>query len=662
MKKIFTLFIVCLSFTKISAQTIRYVKSVASGTADGSSWVNASSDLQAMIDLSIENDEIWVASGTYLPSSLIAIRDASDFSNPASNDRDKTFLIKKNIKLYGGFAGTETALSQRNISNNETILSGNLGDNTSATDNSYHVLSIVTPVGQSLNNSLVVDGFTITGGNANSGLVYNNIYPRYWGGALFIAADDLNLNNTPTINNCKFIDNFSTAGGGAIAVLAFNLGSESIEIQNCSFINNRCNYQGGALFFYYDGVNTGEYKANIYNSYFEGNSVNNFFQGGTNGATGGAICGYKLGELIINRCIFKDNSTTAGFASTGNGSAVGLLLGAKSTIINSLFYDNDRAAVYNKESDLNIINSTLYNTNGTLIEVNSAKSIALNNSIIWTDNPIQNAITNVNTAPLSSTLNNSILNSTHQLAFTTAPVNLINTAPQFLNINTKDFKVEPNSSAVNAGNNSLYNLVAFGNIDLLGNNRVDNQIDIGAYESQGTLPVTLVNFTLKKELNSVLLAWQTVSEIDAKTYIISRSNDGIAFKELVKINAKNFQQNNYVYEDDKPSNGINYYRLEQIDLNGEINLLGIKSISFELLTTEVKVYPNPTTNEVILNFNQGDYQVLRLISKSGQILETIAVSPIQNEMRVSLTKYASGIYYLSLQGKGENFFSKVLKE
>ncbi|TZF82310.1 hypothetical protein FW774_16635 [Pedobacter sp. BS3] len=107
MKKTVLLALALIAMQGLMAQTIRYVKETGSG--DGSSWNNASNDLQAMID-AVSADpnggEVWVAQGTYYPSK--------------TNNRDDFFRIKaNNIKLYGGFEGTtETSISQRDIVNN----------------------------------------------------------------------------------------------------------------------------------------------------------------------------------------------------------------------------------------------------------------------------------------------------------------------------------------------------------------------------------------------------------------------------------------------------------------------------------------------------------------------------------------------------------------
>ena len=73
---VFRLLLLCLGYTlagsSLLAQTIRYVKPTATGTGNGSSWANASGDLQAMINASSANDQVWVASGVYKPTGTTA--------------------------------------------------------------------------------------------------------------------------------------------------------------------------------------------------------------------------------------------------------------------------------------------------------------------------------------------------------------------------------------------------------------------------------------------------------------------------------------------------------------------------------------------------------------------------------------------------------------
>ena len=114
-----------------------YVKAGATGSQNGLSWTNAYVDLQAALATAQSGDEIWVAAGTYKPTT--------------GTLRTKSFVMPAGVALYGGFAGGETARNQRDWAANMTLLSGDIGAQGNATDNSYHVV-----VGA---NNTVLDGF-----------------------------------------------------------------------------------------------------------------------------------------------------------------------------------------------------------------------------------------------------------------------------------------------------------------------------------------------------------------------------------------------------------------------------------------------------------------------------------------------------------------------
>ena len=97
----------------VHAQTIIYVDQTSTGNGDGSAWVDAFNHLQDALDASEAGNEIWIASGTYLPGDSLQAR----------------FVVSKDVRIYGGFAGAETSLDEREPLVYPTILSGDvLGD------------------------------------------------------------------------------------------------------------------------------------------------------------------------------------------------------------------------------------------------------------------------------------------------------------------------------------------------------------------------------------------------------------------------------------------------------------------------------------------------------------------------------------------------------
>ena len=141
--------------------TTYYVRQGGSGT--GTSWANAG-DLEATVATAVTGDEIWVKTGIY---------------NPVG-----TLTLPQDVKMYGGFAGTETDPSERDISKNLTTIDG-----------SNHIGGSVIH----LSNLCVIDGFIIQGGNRNS--------QNQNGGGVY--AEDHTV-----IENCIIRKNFAYNGGG----------------------------------------------------------------------------------------------------------------------------------------------------------------------------------------------------------------------------------------------------------------------------------------------------------------------------------------------------------------------------------------------------------------------------------------------------------------
>lgn len=169
-------------------RTRHYVDDSATGLNDGSSWADAYTDLQAALAAANAGDEIWVAAGTYVPGSI----------------SEASFHLKSGVALYGGFAGSETSLDQRDWEANPTILSGEIGDSNSEQDNIYHV---VTASGT--DKTAVLDGFAITRGYAHTRPGPDGDIPGVGGGILV-------ENGSPTLANLHIHHNEADQNGAGM--------------------------------------------------------------------------------------------------------------------------------------------------------------------------------------------------------------------------------------------------------------------------------------------------------------------------------------------------------------------------------------------------------------------------------------------------------------
>jgi predicted outer membrane repeat protein len=249
--KYLSVIVLCLICSR--AEAVVYVDASRPG-GNGTSWSQAYRTIEAAVNASGSGQEIWVARGTYTPTQPINLR--------------------SNTKLYGGFAGTETALSQRNIAANPTVVDGQ--------NSLVHVMVI-----ESLAPGCTVDGFHIRRGRAQGAVGWNS-----YGGGIFV-----NL-QPATIANCSFSNNSAVVYGGAIFV-----NRASVTVSNCIFVGNSAD-TGGAVAFY-------DQSPRLINCRFVGNVA----AGGN--ATGGGLW-MNLGNALVSGCVFNGNQAVYGAAISFN--------------------------------------------------------------------------------------------------------------------------------------------------------------------------------------------------------------------------------------------------------------------------------------------------------------------------------------------------------
>jgi hypothetical protein len=623
MKKVY-IFTICFALLSFNTLAQKYVKPSSSGTGDGSSWVNASSDLQGMINASAAGEEVWVASGTYKPTEKLDLA--------STNDRDKTFKLKAGVKIYGGFSGNEALLSERNPSSNVTILSGDLNnDNLPNIGDNYHV---VASAGSS--TGAVLDGFTIQHGFAD-GTVTVLQAKQNQGAGINITNEEASI----TFKNLIIRDNSSSGTGNGGAGVYLNLLNNSDCIfDNIVFDNNRAITASGGAMFFTSGV--GSPKVTVTNSKV-------FRSAGTSGAglyvigTLGNVSNFKLFNTI-----FSENRAS----STPGGGAVYVAGYTNTDVINCTFYNNSNA---NGAFSYNNALHTVLNLYNCIFNKNSTNSAGTTPADI-------RKITGA-TLDFRSNL------------FQLSPIedtdpeynNTINNTPTLLFLSTTssdaNFLKLIEGAATEKGDNSF---VTNNNItlDLAGETRIKHtNVDLGAYEFQGTLPVQLTNFTIKKTNNEIFLDWIVASESDNEKFIVERSNDGVLFERLGEVYSKGDTdvKTKYNFKDSYPLKGYNYYKLLQRDNNGTIKSLGIKVINFDFLPFDIVLYPNPTND--IINVKLGDLDFanlnVELVSSAGNKVLAKRLNSINKGDLISLdvSKFPPGIYILLIDDG-----QRILKE
>ncbi|MEM9982430.1 MAG: hypothetical protein AAF734_08035, partial [Bacteroidota bacterium] len=236
-----------------------YVSTTGDDSNTGLDFNNAYLTLQKALEESESfgvGAKIYVAAGTYKPTQGWDV--STDLTSTTANS--ESFRIPSGVEVYGGFTGSETgiidqsALDARNISANETILSGDIGNDDNVTgsgttlsfsntsDNVYHVVYT-----RNVSSTTIVDGFTIKGGSATGSFPNNNSAGWYNNGR------DGGSSN-PTIRNCLFTENNADAAGGGLFNDGNN-GEASPIITYSRFDRNRGGIAGGAGMYNTGNVN-----------------------------------------------------------------------------------------------------------------------------------------------------------------------------------------------------------------------------------------------------------------------------------------------------------------------------------------------------------------------------------------------------------------------
>ncbi|MHC4744985.1 MAG: right-handed parallel beta-helix repeat-containing protein, partial [Planctomycetota bacterium] len=252
--------------------------------ADGSSWESAYGALQNALADANAGDQIRVAQGVYRPDrNQVCGRGGCTGETTTSGDREATFELKHGIMLTGGYAGLACAdPNERNIALYETVLSGDLNgdDEPYFMNNDENSYSVVT--GSAVNSYIVIDGFTILGGNADADKLLDD--PTTSGAGMY------NYGGSPKISNCTFKNNRARRHGGAM----LNVNCADMKVSNCTFSGNHAN-RGGAI------ANSLVYRSSFENCILSGNMAME---------AGGGMAFSQFQEGTVTNCTFAHNRSS----------------------------------------------------------------------------------------------------------------------------------------------------------------------------------------------------------------------------------------------------------------------------------------------------------------------------------------------------------------
>ena len=342
MRRFGALFFVTAASPALAA--LCYVNGSASGANDGSSWTSAYTNLQSALG-SPACTEVWAAAFVYKGA----------------------FTLAPGQALYGGFAGTESQRAQRDPAAHLTVLSGDVDGNDCdgtgcangvATDvaqikgfNAGPVVSLDGTGATPVTASTVLDGFTISAGDANSA------------GGLWCNAEGAGKVCSPLLANLVFIGNRATTSGGALLCFAETGGACSPTLNHVAFVRNKAGNTGGAMYNYAENGSTS--SPQLTDVEFDGNSATQWggamYNDGLNGASSPVLVNVTFtgNDAVYGGAMYNEgtggasNPTLTNVTFSGNTAARGGALlndaqsgGIASPVLTNVTISGNHASAY----------------------------------------------------------------------------------------------------------------------------------------------------------------------------------------------------------------------------------------------------------------------------------------------------------------------------
>ena len=373
-------------YQNLPASRIRYVKPIATGTGDGSTWANASADLQKMIDELADNNpqnqtgEVWVAAGTYTPQSQLI----------SGTGYSASFRMRDGISVYGGFNADDPETSKFDRQKGTmpwdftypTVLEAAYYSHDdfkwtdkkwTLTSDSRHVVWFAPMPGESaFTNVTTLDGVTIQGGYAQGGTGLDD-FKTDRGGGVYMDGSNAYL------SNCIVKENYATGNGGGVYL-------KDGRVMTSFIYNNNADADGGAVYVDDAGLvlrsmlsnNSAHNGAGAYLHNETGNDHPEYLILSTcvvsnNTMTGNGAVYCDKGGVMMQNTITNNSCITATDATDSNASRTGgIYVDEYALVVNSVLWNNRKGTINIPMYARNPSASTVRFLNNAISGVNNA--------------------------------------------------------------------------------------------------------------------------------------------------------------------------------------------------------------------------------------------------------------------------------------------------
>ena len=173
------------------------------------------------------------------------------------------------------------------------------------------------------------------------------------------------------------------------------------------------------------------------------------------------------------------------------------------------------------------------------------------------------------------------------------------------------------------------------------------------------LPVELGSFNAELiDQSNVELTWVTITEVNNDYFVVQRSNDGQDWEDVEFVSGAGNSQNTarYVSNDYSPIKGVSYYRIKQVDFDGEYSTSIVKQVNNNIWS-DILLYPNPVNSSLTIEYNEELETEMKITDHIGQAVYC-PVLKLTDKMQYNTSSLPSGVYFVQIFRDG---FNQVMK-
>lgn len=170
-----------------------------------------------------------------------------------------------------------------------------------------------------------------------------------------------------------------------------------------------------------------------------------------------------------------------------------------------------------------------------------------------------------------------------------------------------------------------------------------------------TMPVKWVSFSAELRNGQASLKWKTAAELNNKYFVVERAGANNQFDSIGTVNPQS--SGVYSFADSKVKEGINYYRIRQVDVDGQYQYSKVLSVKFGQLLSGMKVYPTVAINNINVNLTStlSTQALLTVVDLNGAVVSKSVrnLGSGMNQQSVDVSGLKSGMYYVRIQNSDQ---------